>query len=287
MKTMKTCKTGCGTMKKYAAGGSTTNKLNKPKGFAKPTTGGSNTKNGIYAIPNAGPTGPNKTGTYDYKKGGAIGKAKFGASTPVKASCKKGEIRSASGGCVSERPKFQAGGAIKKMQNGGKINYLPSKAAYEKSLSYMGGPDNPPVQLEPREIYKAKMDQKKRSVVNKMYPTTGIPKKGVGAKKYAKGGSSFGMLLVKAGVDINPKPTAADRIAGAKMKKGSLVKKQLGGPATSTNPNPTRALENAALFIGGGLATALAARKQNQPMTQKKKEKVMAKQQKQAMRKKK
>jgi hypothetical protein len=274
-------------MKKYAAGGSTTNKLNKPKGFAKPTTGGSNTKNGIYAIPNAGPTGPNKTGTYDYKKGGAIGKAKFGASTPVKASCKKGEVRSASGGCVSERPKFQAGGAIKKMQNGGKINYLPSKAAYEKSLSYMGGPDNPPVQLEPREIYKAKMDQKKRSVVNKMYPTTGIPKKGVGAKKYAKGGSSFGMISVKAGVDKNPKPTAADRIAGAKMKKGSLVKKQLGGPATSTNPNPTRALENAALFIGGGLATALAARKQNQPMTQKKKEKVMAKQQKQAMRKKK
>ncbi len=151
----------------------------------------------------------------------------------------------------------------------------------------MGGPDNPPVQLEPREIYKAKMDQKKRSVVNKMYPTTGIPKKGVGAKKYAKGGSSFGMISVKAGVDKNPKPTAADRIAGAKMKKGSLVKKQLGGPATSTNPNPTRALENAALFIGGGLATALAARKQNQPMTQKKKEKVMAKQQKQAMRKKK
>jgi hypothetical protein len=182
---------------------------------------------------------------------------------------------------------MKKGGTVKKMQKGGKVNYLPSKAAYEKSLSYMGGPDNPPVQLEPREIYKAKMDQKKRSVVNKMYPTTGIPKKGVGAKKYAKGGSSFGMLSVKAGVDKNPKPTAADRIAGAKMKKGGLVKKQLGGPATPNNPNPTRTLENAALFVGGGLATALAARKQNQPMTQKKKEKVLAKQQKQAMRKKK
>jgi hypothetical protein len=34
-----------------------------------------------------------------------------------------------------------------------------------------------------------------------------------------KGGStSFGMLSVKAGVDNNPKPTAADRIAGAKKK---------------------------------------------------------------------
>jgi hypothetical protein len=112
-------------------------------------------------------------------------------------------------------------------------------------------------------------------------------KKGGTVKKMAKGGSSFGMLSVKAGVDKNPKPTAADRIAGAKMKKGGLVKKQLGGPATPNNPNPTKTLENAALFIGGGLATALAARKQNQPMTQKKKEKVLAKQQKQAMRKKK
>jgi len=32
--------------------------------------------------------------------------------------------------------------------------------------------------------------------------------------------SSFGMLSVKAGVDKNPKATAADRIAGAKMKAG-------------------------------------------------------------------
>lgn len=34
-----------------------------------------------------------------------------------------------------------------------------------------------------------------------------------------KGGTSFGMLSVKAGVDKNPNPTAADRIAGAKMNK--------------------------------------------------------------------
>jgi hypothetical protein len=42
--------------------------------------------------------------------------------------------------------------------------------------------------------------------------------------KMSKGGS-FGMLSVKAGVDNNPKPTAADRIAGAKMKMGGSVKK--------------------------------------------------------------
>ena len=36
----------------------------------------------------------------------------------------------------------------------------------------------------------------------------------------AKSGKSFGMLSVKAGIDKNPKPTAADRIAGAKMNAG-------------------------------------------------------------------
>lgn len=45
-----------------------------------------------------------------------------------------------------------------------------------------------------------------------------------------KGGSTkFGMLSVKAGIDKNPRPTAADRIAGAKkgkqkMKMGGSVK---------------------------------------------------------------
>jgi hypothetical protein len=53
--------------------------------------------------------------------------------------------------------------------------------------------------------------------------------------KMSKGGS-FGMLSVKAGVDNNPKPTAADRIAGAKMKKGGSVgkpKMKMGGSMKS------------------------------------------------------
>jgi hypothetical protein len=51
-------------------------------------------------------------------------------------------------------------------------------------------------------------------------------KKGGSSKpKMKKGGStSFGMLSVKKGIDNNPKPTAADRIAGATMKKGGMVK---------------------------------------------------------------
>jgi hypothetical protein len=58
-----------------------------------------------------------------------------------------------------------------------------------------------------------------------------ILKKGgmVGTSKKTKmkmgGSTSFGMLSVKAGMDKNPKPTAADRIAGAKMKKSGMGKK--------------------------------------------------------------
>ena len=55
-----------------------------------------------------------------------------------------------------------------------------------------------------------------------------LMKKG-GAAKKAKNGSSFGMLSVKAGIDKNPNPTQADRIAGAKgmAKKGKSVAKKM------------------------------------------------------------
>jgi len=48
-----------------------------------------------------------------------------------------------------------------------------------------------------------------------------------GKMKKAKDGTAFGMLSVKAGIDKNPNPTAADRIAGAKgmAKMGKSMKK--------------------------------------------------------------
>ena len=104
------------------------------------TIGGSNASMGIFGVPNAGPTGPNKQGIDTMKKGGSTSRA-------VKHSCPPGTVRSATGGCVSQRP-----------------------------------------------------------------------------TEFKKGGSTFGMLSVKAGVDKNPRATAADRIAGAKMSK-----KKLGG----------------------------------------------------------
>ena len=45
-------------------------------------------------------------------------------------------------------------------------------------------------------------------------------------KKVEKKKSKFGMLSVKAGIDKNPNPTQADRIAGAKMGNR---KKAMGG----------------------------------------------------------
>ena len=58
-------------------------------------------------------------------------------------------------------------------------------------------------------------------------------KKGKDVEKKKKK-SSFGMLSVKAGIDKNPNPTEADRIAGAKMSNrkkamgGGMMRKQFG-----------------------------------------------------------
>ena len=72
-----------------------------------------------------------------------------------------------------------------------------------------------------------------------------------GMKKAEKGGN-FGMLSVKAGIDKNPKPTQADRIAGAKglaksgkkvakkmMKSGGTVSMQLGSYTRQIGKNYT------------------------------------------------
>jgi hypothetical protein len=57
-----------------AKGGSTTNKLNNARGYAKAQKGGTNSENGIYGVPNAGPTGNNLSAKYSYKKGGTVKK---------------------------------------------------------------------------------------------------------------------------------------------------------------------------------------------------------------------
>lgn len=56
------------------------------------------------------------------------------------------------------------------------------------------------------------------------YPKSSSVSKRLGSPSKAKTGTSFGMLSVKAGIDDNPNPTQADRIAGAKMKAGKMKK---------------------------------------------------------------
>jgi hypothetical protein len=85
----------CGGMK-YKTGGST----------MKTTVGSASPKGLIFGIPNGGPTGPNKQGIDTMKNGGS-------KLTAVKHSCPPGTVRSATGGCVSERPSFKKGGSTK------------------------------------------------------------------------------------------------------------------------------------------------------------------------------
>ena len=87
-----------------------------------------------------------------------------------------------------------------------------------------------PVDFEPKSKYPVTPGGGDNYDVN-IKREAEMKKKGIfkmgGALKKAKSGTAFGMLSVKAGVDKNPNPTAADRIAGAKgmAKMGKSVKK--------------------------------------------------------------
>lgn len=94
----------------------------------------------------------------------------------------------------------------------------------------------------PSEMFPGKMIPKSKSNygsgVNIATGKSSTPVKKAVPKKKMKSGGSFGMLSVKAGVDKNPNPTAADRIAGAKMnagkaKSGKKVMMKGGGKCKS------------------------------------------------------
>jgi|LauGreDrversion4_2_1035121.scaffolds.fasta_scaffold339476_2 hypothetical protein len=88
----KKCMQCGGSMSKYKKGGSTTNKLNNPKGFAKAQMGGDNSKMGLYGTSQGGPTGNNLSGTYSYKKGGSVKKAKLAALAAPKNKITRADI---------------------------------------------------------------------------------------------------------------------------------------------------------------------------------------------------
>lgn len=93
-------------------------------------------------------------------------------------------------------------------------------------------------------------------------------------KKMKKGGSTeFGMLSVKAGIDKNPNPTVADRIAGAKMKQkpkkamlGMLIAKKAKDKGASGPEylSPAAMLRRASKKEGGEIKGFGAARKKGE-----------------------
>lgn len=142
----KCMKCGGSTTPKMAKGGMPTKVLGPAK---KPFAAG------IPFFTGAGQTGPEYM-----KKGGAMGKAKFGSTTPVKASCKKGEVRSASGGCVSERPKFAKGG-FPDLNKDGKVtkaDILKGRGVIKKIGGSVkkyqnGGTTKPAAKPKPKYVY--------------------------------------------------------------------------------------------------------------------------------------
>ena len=141
---------------------------------------------------------------------------------------------------------FKKGGVIKKMQPGGATGPNPNptgKKPFEDILGAAAGiagilgassyfnsdkaAARQKARLEKRDEKKEARQTARNLAKSKRREEKGF--KAISGPSFKNGGAtSFGMLSVKAGIDKNPKPTAADRIAGAKMKKkmgGSTKKK--------------------------------------------------------------
>jgi hypothetical protein len=204
-----TMKKGGAKPKKMATGGVTLTQ--KGAGYAKATTGGTNSKLGIYGMPqeNMGTSG----------QYGKMAKGGVSTSRAVMASCKGGMVRDANGKCVMER-KMSKGG-LAKAQPGASV---PVGTVVKDGRVWNGkGYDPAPINPTPTNTVPVGTVINDGRIWNgKGYDPAPVKgKKGIIVKKkMAKGGAtSFGMLSVKAGIDKNPKPTAADRIAGVKKKK--------------------------------------------------------------------
>lgn len=123
---------------------------------------------------------------------------------------------------------------VKKAQNG--MSYQEEKSAREK-IKFRPGQEKRMDRIfesNPDRAIKVgkRMLKRAKAKAEPMMKNGGMKKAQDGKK------TAFGMLSVKAGVDKNPNPTAADRIAGAKkmakfgkkvVKKASYGKMMKGG----------------------------------------------------------
>jgi hypothetical protein len=198
---MKTCKTGCGG--KMKAGGSV-KKMSKG-GYAPAQKGGDNVKMGIYGMSNAGTTGPNRTAGYEYKKGGTVKKYQDGGDMGFK---KKPLF-------YTKSSKIGAG-IIGSGLVGIGAKVIADKIKAKKAAKKEAEEKKKKAAETPKAKFGASVGVKASC---KQGMVRGADGKCVMSRPKFKSGGSFGMLSVKAGIDKNPKPTAADRIAGAKMNK--------------------------------------------------------------------
>jgi len=154
-----------------------------------------------------------------------------------KSLSKAAALKPASKGSLMEK----GGKIIKKAQNGivGKIKASWKKAGEDLKQADRDYKTSDSVRNLPikSKSMKGKLDEMRsnRLKADSLFKVAqkremGQMKKGGKMIKKAKNGTSFGMLSVKAGVDKNPKPTAADRIAGAKKqaKSGTKMMKKGG-----------------------------------------------------------
>ena len=215
-------------MKKMCAkcGGATKTKMAKG-GSMKTTVGSKSAKSFIAGIPNGGPTGPNYQGVDTMRNGGMVKKQDGGRvvktkrKTAVPASWRTSEAvkfdrtnynnslgHSETYGNAKER-KTITGKTVK-------TPYTETQSSGRTSTGTINDKFNRKGQLT-KTVTKSNVT----SPTGAQYRSKDVDK--VSTKTYKKGGSTFGMLSVKAGVDKNPKATAADRIAGAKMNKKKRV----------------------------------------------------------------
>lgn len=107
---------------------------------------------------------------------------------------------------------------MKTYNNGPRKAMMYGGAAKRKPMMYGGTA----MMKKPRKkAYGGGMMSAKQGQQNQMQNQMMQQPKLANTGMMAKGGkaSEFGMLSVKAGIDNNPKPTAADRIAGATKGK--------------------------------------------------------------------
>jgi len=222
MKTLKTCKTGCGKMKSGGA-------VKKVKKMAQ---GGQ-----MYGIPQTGPTGPNIQGVDTMKKGGMVKKYQRGGGIDdPKNSKDAATIKSPAQtlGSMSGKDYRTLKKGVKREQKLARIESGKQGERVDNVIrAVASGADAASSTLRAAQSAKELIKNKKGGTIKKYQGggytnttpgeiSTGMMKKG-GAKKMAAGGSLKPVPSNKVG--LSKLPTAVRNKMGFQKKGGPIKKK--------------------------------------------------------------